>query len=253
MSTRFKTIVIDDETLGRNRLKRMLEEYTGIFDIVAEAQNGEEGLILIEAHKPDVIFLDIQMPGLNGFEMLKKLTHTPTVVFTTAYEEYAIKAFEENSVDYLLKPIEPERLKLTVEKLKKLNNSNPDITKLLAFVEQNNKKEKEITSIPVKRGDKITLIKLQDIVFLEAKEKYVFIHDIEGREHLVDYTLTELEEKLPKQFLRVHRAFIINKERIKEIRKYFDGKFILIMDNKANTNITSGSSFTQEVRSLFNI
>ncbi|RZL14999.1 MAG: response regulator, partial [Pedobacter sp.] len=105
----YKTIVIDDEQLARQRIKRLLKEYDEI-EIIAEAENGAEGLLLIEQHQPDLIFLDIEMPVLNGFEMLAKLTHQPKVVFTTAYDQYAIKAFEEGSIDYLLKPVELERL-----------------------------------------------------------------------------------------------------------------------------------------------
>ena len=254
MNAPYKTIIIDDEKLARTRLKRLLNNYADQFNIIAEAENGEEALILIDSQKPDLIFLDIQMPGLTGFEVLKKITHMPVVVFATAYEEYAIKAFEQNSIDYLLKPIEPERLEITINKLKRLNTSvsGIDITKLLALIDQN-KPEKEITSIPVKTGNKIVLFKLQDIVYLEAKEKYVFIIDNDGKEHLIDFTLSDLEKKLPKQFVRLHRAYIINKEKIVEIKKYFDGKYVIVMNNKSRTQIISGSSYTQEVRNIIDI
>ena len=254
MNQPYKTIIIEDEKLARGRMKRLLANYRDVFEIIDEAENGEEGLEKVEKHKPELIFLDVQMPGLTGFEMLKKLSHIPTIVFTTAYEEYAIKAFEQNSIDYLLKPIEKERLEVTVQKLKRLKNTgqNNDTTKLLEWIEKI-KPQKEITSIPVKIGDKILLIKLSDIIYLEAKEKYVFINDTEGKEHLIDFTLSELNAKLPKQFMQVHRAYIINKEKIKEIKKYGDGKYVMVMNNKTNSQIISGSSYTQEVKSIFEI
>lgn len=122
----WKTIIIDDEQLARQRIKRLLAQYDEV-DVVAEAENGAEGLELIQLHQPDLIFLDIEMPILNGFEMLAKLSNPPKVVFTTAYDQYAIKAFEEGSIDYLLKPIETERLDKTIKKLKQTALSAPQL------------------------------------------------------------------------------------------------------------------------------
>jgi two-component system LytT family response regulator len=126
MSKPLKTIIIDDEAIGLKRLKKLLTNYP-LFDVVAEATNGREGLELIESLKPDIIFLDIEMPVMNGFDMLRLVMHHPKVVFTTAYDQYAMKAFEENSIDYLLKPIEKERLDLTVSKLQTSNSFTPDL------------------------------------------------------------------------------------------------------------------------------
>ena len=250
----YKTILIEDEELARDRLKSLLANYQDVFEIIDEAENGDEGLLKVEKQKPDLIFLDVQMPGLSGFELLKKLRHLPIVVFTTAYEEYAVKAFEQNSIDYLLKPIEKERLAMTVEKIKRLKSAgqNNDTAKLLELIDKINP-QKKINAIPVKIGDKIFLVKLQDIIYFEAKDNYVFIHDREGKEQLIDFTLTELEAKLPKPFSRVHRAYIINEEKIKVIKKYFDGKYVIVMEDKSNSEIISGSSYTQEVRKIFEI
>ena len=249
MNSTFKTIIIDDEKPARSRLKRLLEQYKDIIEIIAEAGNGEEGLIQIEAFKPDLIFLDIQMPGLTGFEMLKKLNHVPIVVFATAYEEYAIKAFEQNSMDYLLKPIEAERLHITIQKLEKNKASKQqvDVNSILNFLEKINPAKQKITSIPVKKGDRTTLVRLEDIAYFEAKEKYVFIHNMEGNEFLIDHTLSTLEEKLPVNFIRAHRAFIVNKDKIKEVQKYFDGKFVLVLNDKPMSKIISGASYYKEI------
>ena len=197
MTSSFKTIIIDDEQLAVNRLRRMLEKYKVEIEVIAEAANGEQGLHLVEQHQPDLIFLDIEMPGLNGFEMLNKLKHLPKVIFTTAFEEYAIKAFEENSIDYLLKPIEPARLEKALDKLKRLSNDTTNFQQQLNAVANTLNARKEFKSFPVKIGDKILLIKPEQIVFLEAKDKYVYIVTDENIEYLTDFTLTSLEEKLP--------------------------------------------------------
>ena len=191
MSKAYKTLIIDDEAPARSRLSRLLAKHKTIVSIVDEAENGEEGTKKINALKPDLIFLDVQMPGLNGFEMLKKIEHMPKVIFTTAYEEYAIKAFEENSIDYLLKPIEEDRLAISIQKLEKINSAHSTMNEsaLDKIVQTINKNSSPIHSIPVKKGDRIFIIKLDDIAFFEAKEKYVFIHTKDNQEHLIDYTL----------------------------------------------------------------
>jgi two-component system LytT family response regulator len=240
MSANWKTIIIDDEELARQRLKRLLKGYEE-FDIIDEAENGEEGLQLIKKLKPDLIFLDIEMPVLNGFEMLAKLTEPPRVVFTTAYDQYAIKAFEEGSIDYLLKPIEAERLQKTVKKLHQFSGINGQIPLQQLIMQLNSKTVSK--TLTVKIGGKILLIKLADIIYIEAEDKYVFLHTTDGKKHLTEYTLSVLEEKLPEQFLRVHRGTIINTDGIKEIRKSFNSAFVFVMNNAAESRITSGRSY----------
>lgn len=250
------TLIIDDEPLAISRLRRMLEKEPDIFHIVSEAKNGAEGLVEIDAHRPDLIFLDIEMPLLNGFEMLAKLSFMPLVVFTTAYDQYAIRAFEENSLDYLLKPVENERLQKTIEKLRTLVNgekegmvANPYNDSLLKLLEQMRPK-KEIFSISVKSGDRILLIPLTDITHFEAEDKYVFLSTLDGQKLLVNYTLSTLEEKLPGHYTRISRSAILNTHHIKEIRRHFNGKFVLIMRDKKASQLQSGSTYTESVRQL---
>lgn len=246
----WKTLIIDDEQLARQRIKRLLKEYDEV-DIIAEAENGAEGLTLIEQHQPALIFLDIEMPVLNGFEMLAKLKHQPKVVFTTAYDQYAIKAFEEGSIDYLLKPIELERLDKTIKKLKQTNLS-PTQVPLEELMRQINGK-KAIKTLTVKLGEKILLIKLNDIIHIQAEDKYVFLHTVDGKKHLTDFTLSTLEEKLPEEFLRIHRSDIINTEYIKEIRKGFNGSLIFVLNSQTETRITSSRSNSEALRLRFDI
>lgn len=246
----WKAIVIDDEQLARQRIKRLLTQYDEI-EIIAEAENGAEGREIIESLKPDLIFLDIEMPVLNGFEMLAELKHQPKIVFTTAYDQYAIKAFEEGSIDYLLKPIETERLEKTIQKLRqtKLAPTQIPIEELIRQIQG----KKPIKTLTVKLGDKILLIKLGDIVHIQAEDKYVFLHTMDGKKHLTDFTLSMLEERLPEEFLRIHRSEIINTEFIKEIRKGFNGALIFVLNNVDETRVTSSRSNSEALRLRFGI
>lgn len=244
-------IIIDDEQLARKRLKRLLEPFA-LFDVIAEAANGREGLEIVDKLKPELIFLDIEMPLMNGFEMLSGLTHQPKVIFTTAYDQYALKAFEENSVDYLLKPIEKERLEKSVSKLQLNSKGGHDIATLMTLIGQL-KPKKEVRTLTVKIGDKILLIKLEDIVHIEAEDKYIFLRTADGQSHLSDFTLAGLEEKLPGNFVRVHRGSIINTDKIKEIRKSFNGSLVFILSDKENTRVSSGRSYNESLRERFDI
>lgn len=251
MNQLFKTIIIDDEAIGTQRLKRLLEPYK-LFDVAAEAVNGKDGLDLIESLRPDVVFLDIEMPVMNGFEMLKSVLHMPKVVFTTAFDQYAIKAFEENSIDYLLKPIEKDRLDITVKKLQSPDSFTPSLATIQDLVKLVKPKQ-EIKTITVRLGDKIILIKLEDIVFIEAEEKYVFLHDSAGLTHLTDFTMNALEERLPEKFIRVHRSFILNVDSIKEIRKSFNGSLAFVLDDYKSTRLNSSRSYSSNLRERFGI
>ncbi|SOD14531.1 LytR/AlgR family response regulator transcription factor [Pedobacter xixiisoli] len=245
----WKTIIIEDEQLARQRLKRLLNNYSEI-EIIAEAENGAQGLALINKHQPDLIFLDIEMPILNGFEMLAQLTENqPKVVFTTAYDQYAIKAFEEGSIDYLLKPIELERLDKTIAKLKQTNLAKPAIA--IEDLLQQIKGKPTAKTLTVKLGDRILLIKFEDIVHIQAEDKYVFLHTADGKKHLTDYTLSTLEEKLPEDFLRIHRSDIINTNHITEIRRGFNGALVFVMSN--GEKVTSSRSNSESLRQRFEI
>jgi two-component system, LytTR family, response regulator len=249
-----KTIIIDDEPLAISRLKRLLSKYED-FEVIEEAKNGQDGLGKIEIYQPDVIFLDIEMPILTGFEMLSRLSFMPLVVFATAYDQYAIKAFEENSIDYLLKPIEADRLDKTIEKLRKLksnNNSSTTNESLLKLIEQF-KPKKEIHSISVKSGERILFIPLHEISFFEASDKYVFLNTTEGKQYLTSYTITTLEEKLPTDFVRVSRSSIINSHLIKELERYFNGKYLVIMRDSKSSKIETGTSFNDNLKRLMEI
>jgi two-component system LytT family response regulator len=250
-----KTILIDDERLAISRLKRLLLDYSEIIEVIGEANNGLEGVAIIDKLHPDLIFLDIEMPAMNGFEMLAKVSFMPKVVFATAFDEYAIRAFEENSIDYLLKPIEKERLEITIKKLKKnIENEFQSIDNhLIIKLMEQLKPKKEIRSIAVKSGEKIVLVKLEDVSYFEAEDKYTFLTTIEGKKHLTDYTITALEEKLPASFIRVSRSAIVNTLLIKEIQKYFNSKFMLFLEDKNQSKIISGLTYNDNIKAFLNL
>ena|SRR5688572_16643039 len=254
MNRLFKAIIIDDEPAARRLMKSLLQEHGNVVEIIGEAASGREALEKIDGLRPDLIFLDIQMPDLTGFEVIEQMKHKPDIIFTTAYEQYAIKAFETFSIDYLLKPIKEERLGQSIAKLKKFGklNTGIDIVELQQIILQL-KTPQKATALPVKTGDKINLLKFENISYLEAHDKYVFIYTIDGQKHLTDQSLMSLEEKLPAQFYRVQKSYIINKERIKEMHKHFNGRFLFTMDDKNTTRISSGRTYHEAIKTEFGL
>lgn len=249
--TNYKTIVIDDESIARQRLIRLLNEHPQTFQVIAEAQNGIEGAALINRLKPDLVFLDIQMPGKTGFEMLEDLEFVPSIVFCTAYEEYALKAFDTFAVDYLVKPVEAQRLQLTIDKLSRraMPFQTTHIKELLAMMTPR-VDEKKLQSIPHKTGDRVLLIKTDTICYLKAQEKYVEFFTVDGKKYLTELSLKQLTERLPDAFRQVQRSLIVNVNFVKEYRKYFRGKYILVLDDLHATKLETGRSFTDEVEDI---
>ncbi|HEY6504592.1 MAG TPA: LytTR family DNA-binding domain-containing protein [Chitinophagaceae bacterium] len=254
MNQVFKAIVIDDEPAARRLMKSLLQEHKDVVEIIAEAANGKEAIQKTEELKPDLIFLDIQMPDLTGFEVIERLSTKPNIIFTTAYEQYAIKAFETFSIDYLLKPIKEERLLQSIEKLKQFGRLNQaiNISGLQDIIRQFQAPQKA-TALPIKTGDRITLLRFENIAYLEAQDKYVFVFTLDGQKHLTDQSLTTLTEKLPAQFHRIHKSYIINKEKIREMHRHFNSRYLFIMEDKNGTRITSGRTYHDGIRAEFGL
>ena len=235
----FTTLLIDDEPIALGRLKRLLTQFDDLIEVVDEALNGLEGIQKIETLRPNLLFLDIEMPQMTGFEMLSRLSYMPMVVFVTAYDQYAIKAFEENSIDYLLKPVEKERLAKTMDKLRNLRPeqeqtlSQESLRQLIGSMVP----KKEMHSISVKSGDKILFVPLSDISFFQAEDKYVLLNTVDNKQYLMNYTITSLEEKLPSNFVRVSRSTILNSTKIREMERYFTGKSMIVMLDQKQTKI----------------
>lgn len=248
----YKTLIIDDEKLARERLKRLLAGFQEYFKIIDEASNGDEAFEKIENLKPDLIFLDIQMPGKNVFEMLSEISHQPIIVFCTAHDEYALQAFENFSIDYLLKPVEKERLEVTISKLEHLHRGAyiVDVINKLKNIDLN---KKHPTAIPYKVGERIVLVKLSDITYFEADKKYVDFYDVESKKYVTEQTLHNLEKVLPPEFIRVSKSVIVNFNFVKELHKYFRGKYILVMNDLQKTKIESGASYRDQINEKFRL
>jgi two-component system LytT family response regulator len=233
----YKTILIDDEPLALQRLERLLKPYEEIIQIIGQATSGTEAVEKINSLKPDLIFLDIQMPELTGFDVIERMMHNPLIIFSTAYDEFALKAFETNSIDYLLKPIDPDRLRKAIEKLQRLTNDERDsfqnqLQKMLSQL-----KKPATKRIQVHIGDKIKLLNVEDIYFFHAVDKYVEVCTF-NEAFLLNETLTQLESELPPEdFVRIHRSAIINLNYVGEFIRWFGGSYKVRMLDKNKTEL----------------
>ena len=217
-----RAIIIDDERLARTELRKLLQDYPEV-EVVDEAANADEGITKIDTLQPDLVFLDIQMPGKTGFDMLAELERAPHVIFTTAYDEYALKAFEVNALDYLLKPIEPKRLADAMQKLHVAE------TKENHIVPENFNQSilTEVDQVFVKDGERCWFVKLSDIRLFESVGNYAKVF-FGGNKPLILKSLNALEERLdPKTFFRANRKHIMNLRTIEKIEPYFNGGLLL--------------------------
>ncbi len=244
-----KAILIDDERLARTELKKLLAEFAEI-EVIAEAANAEEGLEKIESLRPDLIFLDIQMPGKTGFEMLAALDQVPYVVFTTAYNEYALKAFEVNALDYLLKPIDPNRLADAVQKLNQLEerdfNPAPSAQPVLTTGLLRNDAQ-----VFVKDGERCWFVKLNEIRLFESVGNYAKVY-FGTNKPLILKSLNALEERLDETtFFRANRKHIVNLRMIDKIEPYFNGG--LLLDLKGGEKIEVSRRQTVKFKEMMSL
>jgi two-component system LytT family response regulator len=227
-----RIIIVEDERPARDLLRTYLEEFSDL-EVIGEYDNGFDGLKAINELKPDAVFLDVQMPKLTGFEMLEVLEHQPEIIFTTAYDQFAIRAFEQNAVDYLLKPFSRDRFRGAIAKLRNRMESQSDddskeasIDKIRQHLAQSDEK---LHRVVIKKTGKIHVISTGDINFLEAQDDYVMIYTNEGK-FLKQQTMKYFEEHLDsEQFVRVHRSYIANITSIERIEPYEKSNFILIL------------------------
>ncbi len=228
----FKTVIIDDERLAREEVKRALKEYPE-FEVVGEASHVDEAKAIIEDLKPDIIFLDIHMPEKTGFDLLEALTTVPEVVFTTAYDQYAVKAFELNALDYLVKPLREERFSKTIKKVKAELSKKEEIkTDVLPMHRK----------IFIKDGEKCHFIPLSEVHFIESIENYARLY-FGDQKAMIKRSLNLLEEKLDSTvFFRVNRSQIINTQYIKEIHPHFNNKLQITLTTGETIEVSSRQS-----------
>jgi two-component system, LytTR family, response regulator len=227
--------VVDDEPLAVSRLIRLLEK-TGRVAVVGSTSDPFAAAGLIAAQTPDVLFLDVEMPELNGFQLLEQLETLPLVVFTTAYDQYALAAFETNSVDYLVKPIETERLERALDKIDRLHD-RPDVRTLARALATQLARPRPLERIASRVGERTLLLDVSRISHFVARDKLTFA-SVSGREHVVDQTLTELEAVLdPERFVRIHRTTIVNLTAVSELDKWVDGGVLVRLRDDRKTEL----------------
>ncbi len=211
-----KCVIIDDEPLARLIVKEYLQQYPEV-EVLQECNDGFEGVKAIMQHQPDLIFLDIQMPKINGFEMLELIETPPAVIFTTAFDEFAMKAFDNNAIDYLLKPFSKERFDKAFEKWLSKRNTPSDINDQLT--ENRQRTADENSRVVVKTHNQIRIIPIHDIIYLEAYDDYVKMHTTQGM-FLKKRTMSSFEQGLnPNEFVRVHRSYIIKLDQLTRIEQ----------------------------------
>lgn len=238
-----RTIIVEDERPARDLLRTYLEGFQD-FEIIGEYDNGFDGLKAINELRPDVIFLDVQMPKLTGFELLEVLDHQPEVIFTTAYDQYAIRAFETNAVDYLLKPFSRERFREAILKLDSRIKSKKGDVEEKSSIEKIRQhfadSDEKLHRVVIKKSGKIHVISTHDINYLEAQDDYVMIYTDEGK-YLKQQTMKYFEQHLDsQQFVRVHRSYIANIASIERIEPYEKSNFVMILKDGNKVPVSRG-------------
>jgi two-component system, LytTR family, response regulator len=243
-----KVIIIDDEQPARELLRNYISRCPE-HECVAEAENGFAGLKYINEYKPDLVLLDIQMPKLTGFEMLELLNEPPFIIFTTAYDEFAIKAFELHAVDYLLKPFSFERFSKAIDKaVEQCKTKSPKASSQTLIQEYQKNSGKPIERLIIKKGTQIIVIPTEHINYIEAEDDYVMVYAQEGR-FLKEKTMKTLEEQLnPEMFVRLHRSFIVNIQQIKSIQQYEKESYLCIL--KSGEKIKASKSGYKKLKEM---
>jgi DNA-binding LytR/AlgR family response regulator len=244
-----RTLVVDDEKLARQRLEGFLGKLPDV-ELVGEAGNGVEALQLIEQEHPDLVFLDVQMPGMDGFEVLKALRPpTPQVVFATAYDEYAIRAFEVDAADYLLKPFARGRVEEAVGRVRSrlaAERTGPDLENVLRRLEEHRKVF--VSQVPVYSGKRILIVPVVDVLWFGVEYRLVYAHTAE-RAFMTNYTLRELEQRLdPDLFFRAHKSSLVNLRHVKEIVPWFGGRYKLLMRDDASSEVALSRAQARTLR-----
>lgn len=241
-------VIIDDEKLARDLLLEFLEPY-GDIEIVAQCSNGKDAIEKIETLKPQLIFLDVQMPGLDGFDVLESIEHKPYVIFTTAYDQYALKAFDKNAIDYLLKPLDEERFNVAVNRaFERIKADESNVEELISSIRGSLEAVdgKYSAHLFVQKSEKLLNLEVKNIIHLEASGDYTVL-TTKGDQFLSSSGIGKLEGKLdPEIFIRIHRSTIINLSFLKEIEKHFNGGLIVKMENGKSFPVSR--TYAKEIR-----
>ena len=221
-----RALIVDDEELARERLRELLTTCSTKVQIVGEAESGQEGVPLIHQNEPDVVFLDVQMPVLNGFDVVEMLAQPrPHIVFVTAFDEYALRAFEVHALDYLTKPVRHKRLEATLEQV--LKHSKDSQQSGLEGLRQERSKY-PLKRLAVRAGQRVRIVSLDNLVYMKSENRLVFAHTTEGK-YWTDHSLKELEERLAGSFLRTHRSYLVNAESIRALEPRTSSSYEIVL------------------------
>lgn len=245
-----KAIIADDEDLARDLVKSFLQKHSNI-EIIAECADGFNAVKAIHELKPDIVFLDVQMPKLTGFEVLELLEYKPIIIFTTAYDEFAVKAFELNAIDYLLKPFSQERFDKAIAKALSIQQTNipqqeNKTQNLESYIDENTSL---IERVVIKKASQLIVIPVENINYIESQDDYVMIYD-EKNNYLKQKTMKYFESVLDKEkFIRIHRSYIVNIEKIQKVELYEKDSYLVILKN--GTQLKASRSGYQNLKVLF--
>jgi two-component system LytT family response regulator len=246
---KIRTVIVDDEPLARQGVRRLLEEDTDV-EVVGEAEDGLEAVDLLRERHPDLVFLDIQMPEKDGFEVLSALEPDalPLVVFVTAYDQHALHAFEVHALDYLLKPFDADRFRETLGRAKgrlQKHNGGELTDRILTMLGQLQGDQGKLDRFLIKAGGRITFLRTEEVEWIEAQGDYVCLH-AGGKKHLLREKMADLESRLPAdRFLRIHRSTIVNIDRIREMQPLFYGEYAVLLQD--GTRLTLSRSYRDRV------
>jgi two-component system LytT family response regulator len=252
MKQRIRAIIVDDEPLAREGVRLHLEAEPDV-EIVGEAGTGEEAVELIETVRPDLLFLDVQMPGLDGFGVLDAVgpAHMPVTIFTTAYDQFALRAFDAHAIDYILKPYDAQRFSDAIERARMHLNGRRKVQvdeRLDSLIDELRARNQYLERLVVRSGGRILILRVADIDWVEAASNYVRLH-AGGREYLLRETMTALESKLdPADFVRIHRSTIVRVDKIRELEPLFQGDYVVILDD--STRLTSSRGYREKLQEL---
>jgi two-component system LytT family response regulator len=250
--TRVRTLIVDDEPIARRRLRSLLADEPDI-ELIGESANGSEAVRAITTDRPDLVLLDVQMPGLDGFEVLRATAgiHQPFVVFITAHDEHAIRAFEVQAVDYLLKPVIEARFREAVSRAVARLRERPrsELARELAqLLDRVAPAPQRSARIPIKRDGRVNFVRVDDVEWVEADGDFIRLH-LARETHTIRETMAQIAAKLPPdRFLRIHRSLIVNAERVREVQPWFKGDYVLIMND--GTKLRSGRTYREAVQTL---
>ncbi|GAB4337398.1 MAG: LytTR family DNA-binding domain-containing protein [Calditrichia bacterium] len=246
-----RVMIVEDEKPAAKRLKQMLENFPDL-QIAAVAHSGKEAIAQIDQIKPEALFLDIHLGDISGIDLLRVVEHKPRVIFTTAFDQYAVEAFRLCALDYLLKPFDMERLAEAVSRLRRALSSQSAAADVQNLLNNWQPEKSFLRRIPTRQGEVIQILQDDDIVFFNTENKLVFAHTV-NKKYLINYTLEELQKRLdPETFFRIHRSTIVNLNYVVSIVTWFSGSYKMKVRDKAGTELMISRSAAKELRQKLN-